>query len=63
MTFTKKSASIASVLLLTTQLTGCWEPADVTFFEPGVYKGAPDPLVGNTDIDALAARMEKQKDR
>ena len=44
-------------------LTGCLESPDVTFFEPGVYQGASDPLVGNTDQAALNDRFSGQMDR
>ena len=44
-------------------LSGCNESANVVKFEPGVYKGASDPLLGNTDSAALAERFEGQRDR
>ena len=48
-------------------LAGCYEPADVTVHEPGVYKGAKDPLL-NTDAnkrnEELVARFNQvQRDR
>jgi len=58
-----KSVSIAGLLVLTSMLAGCLDSSEVVFFEPGVYKGAPDPLIGNTDTAALQARIEKQMDR
>lgn len=44
-------------------LSGCNESANVIKFEPGVYKGASDPLLGSTDTAALAERFEGQRDR
>lgn len=32
-------------LLATVMLTACYEEPDVTFYEPGVYKGREDPLL------------------
>ena len=36
---------IATVLSLTVLLGGCYESTEITNFEPGVYKGAADPLL------------------
>ena len=53
-------------LLAATSLTlaGC---SDVTVYEPGVYKGASDPLVEDLRSEelrsALEERAEKQRDR
>jgi hypothetical protein len=45
-------------------LAGC---SDVTVYEPGVYKGASDPLVEDLRSEELRAeldeRMIKQRDR
>ena len=45
-------------------LAGC---SDVTVYEPGVYKGASDPLVEDLRSEelrsALEERAEKQRDR
>ncbi|MDA8030663.1 MAG: hypothetical protein MPK62_05950 [Alphaproteobacteria bacterium] len=56
-----RAAGVAALAFL---LGGCLEDepsASVTFFQPGVYKGAPDSL--NADIDALNARFAGQTDR
>lgn len=42
-------------------LTGCLESADTINFQPGVYQGAPDPLV--SDAAALESRFQGQTDR
>ncbi|MFU8821897.1 MAG: hypothetical protein ACNA8G_10130 [Gammaproteobacteria bacterium] len=45
-------------------IAGC---SDVTVYEPGVYKGASDPLVEDLRSEelrtALEERAEKQRDR
>ena len=48
-------------LLLTLGLAGCWESADVTFYEPGVYQGAADNH--ESDSAALQERFQNQSDR
>ncbi|MDH3281301.1 MAG: hypothetical protein OEQ18_09245, partial [Gammaproteobacteria bacterium] len=40
-------------------LAGCYESAEVTVYEPGVYKGAQDPLM-QTKGDARAETLEKR---
>jgi hypothetical protein len=35
----------AGLVMTVAALTGCYEPAGVTWYEAGVYKGATDPLV------------------
>jgi len=37
----------AACLLL---LAGCYESPDVTVYEPGVYKGAKDPLLAQKEV-------------
>lgn len=44
-------------------LSGCLESGDTICYRPGVYQGAADPLIGNSDPDALAARFRGQTDR
>lgn len=44
-------------------LGGCLESADTIHFQPGVYQGAPDPLIGNSDAAALESRFKGQTDR
>lgn len=59
----KQFILLASVFTLMVALSGCLETTDVTFFEPGIYKGSTDPLIGNSDVAALRSRFEKQMDR
>ena len=61
-------AAGAGIFLAGTILAGCYEPAGVTWYEAGVYKGAADPLVQKLQRPelpkALAARLEAvQTDR
>jgi hypothetical protein len=55
---------LALLMAATLALAGC---SDVTFYEPGVYKGASDPLVEDLRSDelrsALEERQTKQMDR
>lgn len=37
-------------------LGGCYESPDVTVYEPGVYKGKPDPL-----LDKLQAEKRQEQ--
>jgi hypothetical protein len=59
---------VAAVALLAVLGTGCGSSLDVTVYEPGVYKGAKDPLVAMhataEQKAALQARFTKaQADR
>lgn len=40
-------------------LAGCYESADVTVYEPGVYKGAQDPLL-QSKADARSETLQKR---
>jgi len=58
----------AGILLAGVALTDCYEPAGVTWYQAGVYKGAADPLVAKLDKpelpQELAARLQQvQTDR
>jgi len=54
-------ARAAGALALVGALTGCLESADTIHFQPGIYQGAPDPLV--SDAAVLEARFKGQTDR
>ena len=61
-------ARIASLAALALALAGCYESAEVTHHEPGVYKGDQDPLMnkleGESDLDEqLDRRFDGQRDR
>lgn len=55
---------LALLAVTSLAIAGC---SDVTVYEPGVYKGASDPLVQDLRSEelqtALAERAEKQRDR
>ncbi len=57
----------AALAALAIVLGGCYEPADVTVHQPGVYKGPKDPLLTkNADQrrEELIARFNQvQRDR
>ncbi len=55
--------SVLGIIAVVLTLSGCLESTDVTFFEPGVYQGAADPLIGNSDEAALRIRFAGQTDR
>jgi hypothetical protein len=59
-----KISGLALLLAASLALAGC---GDVTVYEPGVYKGASDPLVEDLRSEELRAaleeRAEKQRDR
>ena len=63
MKISKQHISLIGVFTLVLGLSGCLESTDVTFFQPGVYQGAVDPLIGNSDASALQSRFESQMDR
>lgn len=47
------------VLGLAAAVAGCYESAEVTEFEPGVYKGQSDPLL-NADAGERAQTLEQR---
>ena len=60
-------ALVLALAFLPMSLTACAERADVTLHEPGVYKGAEDPLLAKQDsqyAETLQERFAKgQTDR
>ena len=59
----RKLGMLAGALLTAISLAGCYESPQVTLFEPGVYKGADDPLLLNSDNESLNKRFAGQMDR
>jgi hypothetical protein len=61
---TMKTPTLALLVAASLAFAGC---SDVTFYEPGVYKGASDPLVEDLRSDELRSsldeRQRKQMDR
>lgn len=41
-------------------LAGCYDEPGVTVYEPGVYKGSPDPLLGKLKSGDLHAQLEQR---
>jgi hypothetical protein len=60
-------AMVLALAFLPLSLTACAERADATLHEPGVYKGAEDPLLAKQDsqyVETLQDRFAKgQTDR
>ncbi len=52
--------TIATVMLAALLLSGCYETTDVVIHEPGIYKGAKDPLLA---VDGTAGFEEKLSER
>ena len=53
----RTSIAVAIALALTV-LSGCYEPAGVTWYEAGVYKGAPDPLLKALATEGLQQTLK-----
>ena len=47
-------AAVAAAILL----SGCYESAEVTWYEAGVYKGERDPLLGRLKNGDLQQQLE-----
>lgn len=54
------SRSAILVALAAALLGGCYESPDVTNFEPGVYKGKPDPLVEKSRSDEYEEQLRER---
>ena len=57
---TLKLALVAAAGLL---VSGCGQATEVTVYEPGVYKGAKDPLLSETDNPAYRQAMQERFQR
>ena len=51
---------LASLAVLTAVAAGCSRATDVTVYEPGVYKGAKDPLVAAQASADQKARLQER---
>lgn len=62
-----KGMTWALALVAALSVTGCGNSEDVTFYEPGVYKGPSDPLLEKERTQehqtALDERVRNQSDR
>ena len=56
-------ATSALVLLGALALAGCYEDTTPVNYEPGVYKGAEDPLLDKLEGEALQAELEQRFQR
>ena len=52
--------AILAVLLTLSSLCGCYESVGVTWYEPGVYKGAHDPLLQRLKGDELNRQLTER---
>lgn len=55
-----KISILALLAAASLALAGC---SDVTFYEPGVYKGASDPLVEDLRSEELRTTLEERAER
>lgn len=55
------AARTTLILVLLTMTVGCYESADVTNFEPGVYKGESDPLLSANTGERAETLQERFK--
>ncbi len=55
-----KHLSIFIILVSSLLLTACYDDVGVTLYEPGVYKGAIDPLVNVSKSAAHKERLRKR---
>ncbi len=51
------ASKLTAALCLGVLLAGCDEPPSVELHEPGVYKGAHDPLLDEAGTDEFRARL------
>ncbi len=56
----RRSAAGGAVLIATLLVTGCYDDPDVTLYEPGVYKGSPDPLL---ELQRSAKQQQELQER
>lgn len=52
----------AGAVALALGLTGCYESTDVTFFQPGEYRGADDPLLAKLEDPEFRAELDRRFD-
>lgn len=59
----KQFVVLTGIVAMAFVLAGCLESPDIISYEPGVYQGMSDPLIANSDSDALQKRFANQMDR
>ena len=52
------SAFAAAAVLTTLSVSGCYQSADITWYDAGVYKGARDPLLDSLKKPELQQQLE-----
>lgn len=52
-----KMPTLALLAAVSLALAGC---SDVTFYEPGVYKGSSDPLVEDSKSEELKSTLQER---
>lgn len=52
-----KTMIFLAFLIGTMMQAGCGNPADVTVYEPGEYKGKPDPLLAKLEQPELQQEL------
>jgi hypothetical protein len=60
MTISSVARTVAALVLLAAFSTGCGSGRDVTVYEPGVYKGASDPLIAKLASDDQKAKLRER---
>jgi len=60
MTISSVARTLAAAVLLTAFATGCGSGRDVKVYEPGVYKGAKDPLLSTLASDDQKAKLRER---
>ena len=50
--------AITGAVLAVLSMLGCYDSVDITWYEPGVYKGPQDPLTGKLKNSNLQKQLE-----
>ena len=56
----RNRTSMAVVAGMALLLSGCYESADVTWYEPGNYKGPKDPLLAKQKKEAQQEELRQR---
>lgn len=54
----KRFAALVAFVAIPLSLTGCYEDATPVQYEPGVYKGGPDPLLNRLESGELHETLD-----
>jgi len=58
----RRLLTAAGAVALAVGLTGCYEATSVTFFQPGEYRGADDPLLAKLEDPEFRAELDRRFD-